>query len=89
VRDRRPPGLAWGLLYAARKRKARTVLRASIVFFIIGLISMVLGASDLAGITFEAGKLLLWVFLLLSLISFIAGSIRGEVTHVLPEHSDR
>jgi uncharacterized membrane protein YtjA (UPF0391 family) len=65
------------------------MLRASVIFFIIGLLTLFLGASDLAGLSFEAGKLLLWVFLLLSLVSLIAGISRQEGLHALPKHSDR
>ena len=65
------------------------MLRASVVFFIFGLVALALGASDLAGLSFEAGKLLLWVFLLLSFISLIAGIFREERVYALSKHSDR
>lgn len=47
------------------------MLRAAIIFFIIGLIAMALGAGNVAGISMEAGKILLGVFLVLAVISFL------------------
>lgn len=47
------------------------MLRASIFFFIFGLIAFVLGAYGIAGLSIDIGKITLFVFLLLSLISFL------------------
>lgn len=54
------------------------MLRAAITFFILGLISMVLGASGVAGLSIEIGKILLTVFLIFAVISFIASIVTGK-----------
>ena len=54
------------------------MLRAAITFFIIGLIAMFLGMNNVAGISVELGKLLLFVFLGLALVSFIFALITGK-----------
>lgn len=54
------------------------MLRAAITFFILGLVSMVLGASGVAGLSIEIGKTLLAVFLIFAVISFIASLVTGK-----------
>lgn len=54
------------------------MLRAAIVFFIIGLIAIFFGATGFAGMSIEIGKMLLGVFLVLALISFVVGIISGR-----------
>lgn len=54
------------------------MLSAAITFFVIGLIAMVLGAYNVAGLSMEAGRLLLIFFVILSIVSFVAGLIRGR-----------
>ena len=54
------------------------MLRAAIVFFILAIISMVLGAGNIAGISMEIGKTLLFVFLVLAILSGIVGLINGR-----------
>lgn len=61
------------------------MLRASIVFFSIALIAILLGATGFAGVSMEIGKVLLGVFLVLAIISFIASMITGRTsTNILP-----
>lgn len=48
------------------------MLRAAITFFILGLISILFGAYNFAGVSIEVGKLFLGVFLILALVSFVA-----------------
>ncbi len=47
------------------------MLRAAIAFFILAVVAFILGATGIAGVTMEIGKLLLTVFLVLAVISFI------------------
>jgi uncharacterized membrane protein YtjA (UPF0391 family) len=54
------------------------MLRASVTFFVIGLLAFVIGAYNLAGISIEIGKILLAVFLLLALITFVLNFILGK-----------
>lgn len=54
------------------------MLKASICFFIMGLLSFLLGAGGAAGVSMEVGKVLLVVFLVFSLISFVGGITAGK-----------
>ena len=48
------------------------MVRAAIVFFVLALISFLFGASGVAGLSMEAGRMLLFVFLILGIASLIA-----------------
>ena len=48
------------------------MLRASITFFVLALLAIVFGATGIAGVSLEIGKITLMVFLILAVISFIA-----------------
>jgi uncharacterized membrane protein YtjA (UPF0391 family) len=54
------------------------MLRVAIGFFILGLVAILLGANGVAGMSFEIGKNLLFVFLVLAVISFIASMVTGR-----------
>ncbi len=56
------------------------MLRAAIIFFIIAIVAFVFGASGIAGMSMEIGRLLLTVFLVLAVISFLINvfSKRGQ-----------
>lgn len=54
------------------------MLRASIIFFILAIVSMLLGLNGIAGLSIEIGKILLIVFLVLSVLSFLFGRSRGK-----------
>ena len=49
------------------------MFRAAIMFFVIGLVALLLGASGFAGLSIEIGRWILYAFLVLALISTIAG----------------
>lgn len=51
------------------------MLRAAIAFFVLGLVAILLGANGVAGLSLEVGKTLLFVFLILAVISFIASMV--------------
>ena len=53
------------------------MLRAAITFFILGLVAILFGATGFAGLSIEIGRTLLFVFLILAAISFIASMISG------------
>ncbi len=53
------------------------MLRAAIAFFVLALLAMVLGASGIAGMSMEIGRVLLIVFLVLAVISFVANMLTG------------
>ena len=54
------------------------MVRLAIGFFVIALISFVLGLNSFAGVSIEVGKMLLVVFLILSVISLIVGIASGK-----------
>ena len=54
------------------------MLRASIAFFVLALVALLLGASGIAGVSMEIGRMLLFVFLVLAVISFVASLISGR-----------
>ena len=53
------------------------MLRAAIAFFVLAIVAYVLGANGVAGFSAEAGKLLLFVFVVLAIISFVINMVRG------------
>jgi uncharacterized membrane protein YtjA (UPF0391 family) len=58
------------------------MLRTAIIFFFIGLCAYVLGANNVAGLSLEIGRMVLFVFVFLSIISFIASVITGKRTRL-------
>ena len=54
------------------------MLRAAIAFFVLGLIAILLGANGVGGLSLDIGKTLLFVFLILAVISFIASMVSGR-----------
>lgn len=60
------------------------MLRAAISFFIIGLVAVILGANNIAGVSIELGRILLLVFLLLAAFSFVLSVITGRKPKTLP-----
>jgi uncharacterized membrane protein YtjA (UPF0391 family) len=53
------------------------MLRAAIVFFVLALVAYFLGAGGVAGVSMEVGRLLLIVFLVMAVISFLISLFRG------------
>jgi uncharacterized membrane protein YtjA (UPF0391 family) len=60
------------------------MLRAAIGFFVLALIAIILGANNIAGVSMEVGKVLLFVFLALAVISFVVSLLTGKSTRNLP-----
>jgi uncharacterized membrane protein YtjA (UPF0391 family) len=54
------------------------VIRAAIGFFVIGLLAYFLGANGVGGLSVEIGKILLGVFIVLSVLSFLANLLTGR-----------
>ncbi|MDZ4677463.1 MAG: DUF1328 domain-containing protein [Oligoflexia bacterium] len=54
------------------------MLRAAIAFFVIGLVAVLLGANNVAGVSMELGRMLLIVFLVLAVISFLVSLAQGR-----------
>lgn len=60
------------------------MLRAALLFFILAIFALLLGANGIAGVSMEVGKLLLYVFLALAVISVVAGLATGRRPNSLP-----
>jgi uncharacterized membrane protein YtjA (UPF0391 family) len=69
---------AHSLLHQLIREGLQLMLRAAILFFVIGLIAMALGMGNVAGISLEVGKDLLYVFLALAVISFLISLVGGR-----------
>ncbi|MGZ3787840.1 MAG: DUF1328 domain-containing protein [Bacteriovorax sp.] len=54
------------------------MLRAAIAFFILAIIAFFLGANGIAGVSMEIGRILLFVFLVLAVISFVVSLSTGK-----------
>ena len=54
------------------------MLRAAIGFFVLALLAIIFGANGIAGISVEAGKLLLFVFLGLAILSGVFSLFSGR-----------
>lgn len=53
------------------------MLRAAIVFFALALVAILLGATGFAGVSMDIGKMLLGIFLVLAIISFVGSMLTG------------
>jgi uncharacterized membrane protein YtjA (UPF0391 family) len=48
------------------------MIRAAIAFFVLGLVSILLGFNGVGGLSLEFSKMILFLFLILSIVSYIA-----------------
>ena len=53
------------------------MLRLALLFLVIALIAALLGFGLVAGMSFEAARLLFGVFIVLAILSFIGGMFRS------------
>lgn len=60
------------------------MLRAALVFFVLGLVAIMLGAGNVGGVSLEIGQTLLGVFLILAVISLVASLVSGRRPQALP-----
>ncbi len=54
------------------------MIQAAIGFFVLSIIAMIIGATGIAGVSFEIAKIFLIVFLILAIISFFASLFVGK-----------
>ncbi len=54
------------------------MIRAAISFFMLAIVAFVLGAYGIAGLSMEIGRILLVVFLVLAVVSYLGGSMTAE-----------
>lgn len=65
-----------------RKRfRGESMLKAAIVFFVLGLFAIILGASGVGGLSIEIGRLLLFAFIVLSLWGVFVTYLGGKKPH--------
>lgn len=60
------------------------MVRAAIVFFVLALCAMLLGAYGVAGVSMDMGKVLLVTFLVLSGVSLVLGLVSSKRPTQLP-----
>jgi uncharacterized membrane protein YtjA (UPF0391 family) len=60
------------------------MFRAAIAFFVLALVAMLFGASGIAGMSADIGRILLTVFLVLAVLSFVVGLVTGRSPKQLP-----
>jgi uncharacterized membrane protein YtjA (UPF0391 family) len=60
------------------------MLRAALGFFVLALLAVIFGASGVAGVSMEIGRMLLVVFLILAVISFVIGIVSGRGPNIRP-----
>ncbi len=54
------------------------MLRASIAFFILGIIALALGAGNIAGVSIEIGKTILFIFTLFAVLGLVVSLVTGR-----------
>lgn len=52
------------------------MLRLAVLFFVIAIIAAIFGFGGVAGISMDAAKIFLWVFLILAILSLVVGVVR-------------
>lgn len=60
------------------------MLRAALAFFVLALLAIILGANGIAGMSMEIGRMLLFVFLILAVISVVASLVTGRSNRLNP-----
>jgi uncharacterized membrane protein YtjA (UPF0391 family) len=53
-----------------------TLLHYAIIFLVVALIAAAVGFGGVAGVAMEGARLLFWVFIVLFVISLVAGLVR-------------
>lgn len=60
------------------------MLRAALAFFVLALVAIILGANGIAGMSMEIGRILLFVFLILAVVSVVASLVTGRNNKMIP-----
>ena len=60
------------------------MLRVAIGFFVFGILAMLLGANNVAGLSMEMGRMILGVFVILAVLSLVVSLISGRKPRLLP-----
>ena len=59
------------------------MLQAAVTFFILGLLAMLLGSFGVAGLSVDTGEMILSIFLIFALMSFIGSAEIERKKHTL------
>jgi uncharacterized membrane protein YtjA (UPF0391 family) len=59
-----------------RKDVMGSLLHYAVVFLIIALVAAAVGFGGVAGVAMDGARLLFWVFIILFLVSLVAGLVR-------------
>ena len=62
------------------------MLRAALMFFILALVAMAIGATGIAGLSIEIGRTLIGVFLVLAIVSALVHLLTGRSSRLF--HDD-
>lgn len=54
------------------------MLRAALAFFVLAMLAYVLGATGVAGVSMEIGRVLLVIFLVLAVLGVATGLLQGD-----------
>lgn len=58
------------------------MIKASIAFFILAIISLLLGLGGVAGLSMDIAKILIAVFLVLAVLGFFVRILGGKQSHL-------
>jgi uncharacterized membrane protein YtjA (UPF0391 family) len=59
------------------QKESPAMLRLAILFLVIAIIAALFGFGTIAGVSFEFGKILFFVFIVLAVLAFLGGAFRG------------
>ena len=57
------------------------MFRLAILFLIIAVIAALLGFGVISGVSFESGKILFFIFIVLAVLAFLGGAFRGPAVY--------
>jgi uncharacterized membrane protein YtjA (UPF0391 family) len=60
------------------------MIRAALSFFVIAVLAFIFGAYGIAGLSMEVGRILLFIFLALAVLSFLGSLVAGKSSRQLP-----
>jgi uncharacterized membrane protein YtjA (UPF0391 family) len=60
------------------------MLRAAVIFFIFAVLTLVIGATGFAGLSVDTDRMLVFAFLVLAVVSFLASFISRNPPRPLP-----
>ena len=53
-----------------------SLLHYAVIFLVVALVAAAIGFGGVAGVAMEGARLLFWVFIVLAVISLVAGLVR-------------